>query len=114
MLRRRSLARQSLKRRQETPAYRQVVQRVFQRAQGRCEAVIQGRRCAARACDPHHTRKPRRSFHDVAFVVALCRPHHDAAEGRYRDGRLRVTPLGGEAFRYEVVTAPDKFVARGA
>ena len=114
MPRRRSLARQSLKRRQATSEYQRVVQRVFQRAQGRCEAVIAGVRCPSAPRDPHHVRKPRRAFHTPEFVVALCRRHHDAVEGRYATGRLLVTPLGGEAFRYELVYAASKFAARGA
>jgi len=106
----------SRKRRRQDRPYKQAVALVFQRAAGRCEVVLEGRRCRAIAVDPHHVvkRSAGGPLSDPSNLVAVCRACHDRTDFDYATGRLVVTPLGAERFDFRIVTAANKFAAREA
>jgi hypothetical protein len=111
------IARVSAKTRHLAPEFRIVYELVDARSEGRCEVNIVGpwapsARCTHRAADHHHVVKPRRSHHDPALIVAMCRIHHDRCEWPYQRGRLVVTPLGDGRFTFALRYAADKFSAR--
>lgn len=89
------------------------------RSEGRCECSLMPHvegwalrfRCHRRASDHHHLYKPRRSHHDPALIVHLCRHHHDRCEWPYKRGRLVVSLVGGR-FSFAIRFAADKFSAR--
>jgi len=105
----------SAKVQRQRPEFDAVYALVNFRSGGRCEAIFplsrpgDVMRCVARATDHHHTRRPRRSFHTPAFVIHLCRRHHDMCSASYRVGRLRITPMGEGHFMCEVVTKEHKW-----
>ena len=64
--------------------------------------------------DPHHVQKRSQGGADhLDNLAALCRRCHDLTDAPYAKGRLVVTPLGGQRFRFVRVWVADKFVARG-
>lgn len=82
-------------RRQRLPAdWEQLRQRVKRRAGGRCEQLIQGRRCMRPGNQCDHI--VRGDNHSLANLQWLCRPCHDAksaAEGvAARASRSRLRP----------------------
>lgn len=113
----RSPARVSAKRRQSKLGTKHdpVYQAVDRRSGGRCEVSLGllGR-CARRAEEHHHTKKPRasRQNHIPARIIHVCQGHHRMAERPYCQGRLLIAPSGDGTFYCSVVIAPDKFAAR--
>lgn len=93
------------------PGVDPVYAAVDARSEGRCEVDL-GARCPKPAQDHHHTRKPRRRFHDPDHVIAICRTHHDRCDFPYARGRLVIRGLGAGVFECAIVTAPDKFTYR--
>ena len=100
--------------------FQAVYRLVDQRSEGRCEFTQAPEwgppdRCLRRATDHHHILKPRRSHHDEALIVHLCRVHHDRCEWPYQRGRLIVTahPMPGR-FLFAIRFASGKFAAREA
>lgn len=116
------MRRVSVKRRAEAETFAAVYRLVDKRSEGQCEFIVSGdagtgpylagARCRKRATDHHHCVKPRRSHHSVNEIIHLCRAHHDRCEGPFVLGRLVVTPLGNERFRYTIRYASDKFANR--
>lgn len=103
----------SLKRAAGRGAYTRVVNRVFTRAKGQCEVVLDGARCARRAKDPHHVLKRSQGGEDVMEnLIAVCRTCHDRTDAAYSDGRLTISANGDGTFRCAIVFAPSKFRAR--
>lgn len=102
------LAPVSAKRRAGAGAWAKIYAEVDRRSGGRCEI------CDRKATDHHHCLKPRKTYHTASLVIHLCRPHHERVEAPYWTGRLVIAPLGAGRFRYEIVTAPDKFAVRRA
>ena len=66
----------------QAQVYRLYREDLWRRCQGRCGRPM----CGAMAHDAHHTRKPRRSF--PQYIVALCRPCHEAIDRPRHLGRL--------------------------
>ena len=66
--------------------YAEYKRLLWLRSQGRCERP----QCGQTAHDPHHARKPRRSYH--YSIVALCRSCHEWVDAPItsRRGRLRI------------------------
>ena len=65
--------------------------------------------------DPHHTLKPRATYlTDPDSVVTLCRNCHNRCSGPFDQGRLIVTPIGGQKFHYRIVYAMSKAHALAA
>jgi len=100
-------------------AFRAVYDAVDARSGKRCEVVLRVGEytwlpCWKPAPDRHHTKKPRRSFHDPRWIVALCRRHHEMCDAPYAKGRLLIHPNGDGTFRCDIVTAPSKFAYREA
>lgn len=100
---------------QETE-YQAVYRQVDERSGGRCEFTQipdYGNllRCTRHARDHHHLYKPRRSNHDDALIVHLCRFHHERCEWPYKRGRLVVSIVGGK-HSFAIRFAADKFEAR--
>jgi hypothetical protein len=106
-------------------ANRDVYKAVRIRSGGRCEVNLlptegprenlepmDSFRCKLAAKDRHHVIKPRSSNTTVDSVVDLCRQHHDRCEWPYAKGRLVITPLGNQRFRYTVKYASDKWAMR--
>ena len=60
-------------------------------------------------CNHVPKRRHQGGIQDPCFAVRLCRGHHDATDFAYAVGRLVVTPLGGERFRFEEVWAGSKW-----
>lgn len=107
------LARQSKKRASLRAGYDAVVSRVFLRARGQCEVVLDGTRCARRAKDAHHVVKRSQGGPDTPEnLLACCRACHDRTDAPYHRGRLCITPLGAGRFACEMVYAADKWDAR--
>lgn len=107
------LSRMSKKRASQRPDYDATVQRVFIRAKGQCEVVLDNARCPRRAKDAHHAVKRSQGGEDTPDnLLAVCRPCHDRTDTDYQRGRLVVTALGGERFTCTLRYASDKFTAR--
>lgn len=68
-------------------------------------------RCRRRATDHHHLYKPRRSNHEAALIVALCRHHHERCEWPYKRGRLVISLVDGRRV-FAIQFAKDKFALR--
>ncbi len=83
---------------------------VFRRARRRCQAC--GR---PTVLDVHHVVKRSQggSDFDLDRLVALCRACHERTDAVYCRGRLVVTPVGGGAFRFELVWRPSKWEPAG-
>jgi hypothetical protein len=98
------------------PDFRAVYTVVDARSEGRCEYNLLPEwrplvRCRRRASDHHHLYTPRRSHHDPALIVHLCRHHHDRASWPFKRGRLIVALRNG-THTFTLVFADDKFAAR--
>ena len=119
------LSRRSQKVVKGEPDFRAVYRLVDQRSEGRCEVQIfpdlEGLcqppglailfRCRRRASDHHHLYKPRRSHHDPALIVHLCRHHHDRCAWPFKRGRLVISRQAG-TFQFAIRFASEKFTAR--
>jgi 5-methylcytosine-specific restriction endonuclease McrA len=68
--------------------WKAIREAVFRRCRGRCEYVVAGRRCAARATEVDHIDDP--NDHSLANLQGLCADHHhrktqaQAAAGKRR------------------------------
>lgn len=116
------MSRRSEKIKANEAEYRAVYKVVDQRSEGRCEfhlsmeglTVRRGEappRCRKQATDHHHLYKPRRSHHDPALIVHLCRDHHERCEWPFKRGRLCISLTGGR-FSFSIRYASDKFAVR--
>ena len=90
------------------PVLKALRAHVLERAKGRCE------RCGGKVrLDIHHVLRRSAGGPDIpSNAVALCRPCHNETDYAYKQGRLVITPLGGELFRFERIYASSKWVAR--
>lgn len=94
-----------------TPVLHAVLDRVTMAPVGRCEYA--GGTGHWGPLDIHHVVKRSQGGADTPTnLVRLCRGHHDATDFAYMLGRLVITPLGGERFRFEEVWALSKWEAR--
>jgi 5-methylcytosine-specific restriction endonuclease McrA len=102
------MRRVSRKRSAQGKAYLEFRLNLLARANYRCE------HCRWKgALDIHHVVKPRaRYLMSFDHCVVLCRDCHELVDAPYDRGRLLVTPLGNQRFRYEMVWAASKFSAR--
>lgn len=113
------MPRRSEKAKAEEAAFKAVYGVVDARSEGRCECDFLPSphdgwtRCRHRAADHHHLYKPRRSHHDPALIVHLCRHHHDRCAWPFKRGRLVIRLLGGR-HTFAIQFAADKFAARRA
>ncbi len=80
--------------------WRAIRAKVLARAGWRCQACGVRRRL-----DVHHVVKRSHGGSDVDLdqLVALCRWCHDQTDAPYERGRLVVTALGGDQFRFDIV-----------
>lgn len=93
--------------------WRVIKARVWQRAGGRCEVVLEGLRCPHGVDDPEHVLAcSAGGSDDPNNVAAVCRRCHRRTEVEYARGRLVITPLGDGRFACRLVVARDKFEAR--
>ena len=105
--------------------YAAVKARVWTRAQGRCEVVLEGHvptgeeelragwRCPVPARDPHHVVPRSAGGRETENnLIAICGWHHGRVAWPYRDGRLVIRPLSQGRFDCRLVFAQDKFEAR--
>ena len=107
------LAPVSKKRKVQEHSDAKVRAHVLARAAGRCEVLLAGWRCDLAPQDTHHVvKRSQRGPTTPDNLVAVCRWHHDETDWPYRDGKLAVTPLGGERFTFAVQYADDKFTLR--
>lgn len=92
-----------------------VKYRVWLRAEGRCEVVLEGLRCPQEANDPEHVLACSAGGEDDPNnTLAVCRPHHRQTEAAFCRGRLVVTPLGQGRFACRVVVKADKWTPEPA
>ena len=110
------IARRSEKVKAAETAYQAVYRLVDARSDGRCEFSQIPEwgpllRCTRPARDHHHLYKPRRSHHDSALIVHLCRFHHERCEWPYHRGRLVISLRAGQ-FVFAFLFAADKFALR--
>ena len=103
------------------PAFDAVYAEVDARSGGICEVtlpigvagwVLALGRCATKATEHHHTRKPRRSWHAKEWIIHICADHHQRVDAPYSLGRLETNGIGDGTFRCEVVYAASKFAHR--
>ena len=87
--------------------YTEVDARTINAPEGVCESCL-----TRRFSDRHHTKKPRRSYHEARYILRVCRSCHQECDAPYAQGRRIITPLGGGQFTSEVVYARDKFALR--
>lgn len=94
-----------------TPVLNHVLARTTMAPVGHCEYA--GAPAHWGPLDLHHVVKRSQGGADEPRnLTRLCRGHHDATDGAYARGRLVVTPLDGERFRFEEVWALSKWEAR--
>lgn len=95
---------------QRWPELKALSEGVRLRAGNRCEYC----RSTTPPLDVHHV-VARSHMHDDTLDngVLLCRAHHQQTTIAFNKGRLVIVPLGGGQFVFSVVTAPDKWAARG-
>lgn len=86
-------------------------QRVWFRAKGRCEVVLEELRCVQRAQDVHHVIKRSQGGLDDpdTNLIALCRGHHDQTDSPYYKGRLAITPSGGGTYVCRIYRKDSKW-----
>lgn len=83
---------------------------LLERSGGRCEVTLDAVRCRRVAVDPCHIIPRSQGGSDALDnLYAGCRAHHRQQDAPYFKGKLLVS--AGPRFR--VVTAPDKWAARG-
>jgi 5-methylcytosine-specific restriction endonuclease McrA len=64
--------------------------------------------------DVHHViRRSAGGTDEPSNLLRLCRRHHDATDRAFAVGRLVITRLGGQRFRFQEVWALSKWEARG-
>lgn len=108
------------------PEFDAVYDHVDRRSEDRCEVVLVDPpptdvssftrlpdatfRCKATSLlDHHHTRTPRRSWHAPAWIMRICRRHHDMVTASYKVGRLLTVPNGDGTFTCSIERREGKW-----
>lgn len=93
------------------PVLKALRAHVLARSGGRCEYLDGIHHHGPLDCD-HVVNRSQKRDDDPSNAVFLCRAHHDAKVRPFSMGRLIITALGQERFRFEVVFAEDKWALR--